>query len=138
MTIAIDFDGTCVSHAFPEIGRDIGAEEVLRKLVSNGNKLILWTMRSNKLMVPGNPSGVTSGQYLTEALAWFHRKGIPLWGVQSNPTQTQWTDSPKAYAELYIDDAALGAPLKFDFEISPNPFIDWKLAEVMLEKMGLI
>ncbi len=25
MIIAIDFDGTCVTHMYPKIGRDIGA-----------------------------------------------------------------------------------------------------------------
>lgn len=35
MIIAIDFDGTCVTHEYPNIGRDIGP--VLRKLVENGH-----------------------------------------------------------------------------------------------------
>lgn len=33
MVIAVDFDGTCVTHEFPKIGKDIGAIPVLRKLV---------------------------------------------------------------------------------------------------------
>jgi len=32
MDIVIDFDGTCVTHDFPRVGKDIGAEPVLRKL----------------------------------------------------------------------------------------------------------
>lgn len=44
MIIAVDFDGTCVTHEFPKVGRDIGAVPVLRKLVENGHKLILFTM----------------------------------------------------------------------------------------------
>ena len=52
ITIAIDFDGTCVTHEYPNVGRDIGAAPVLRKLVENGHKLILWTMRDDKGQVP--------------------------------------------------------------------------------------
>ena len=37
MIIGIDFDGTCVKHAFPSIGDDIGAVPVLKELVDNGH-----------------------------------------------------------------------------------------------------
>lgn len=47
MIIGIDFDGTVVTHDFPKIGKDIGAVPILRKLVENGHKLILHTMRSD-------------------------------------------------------------------------------------------
>lgn len=33
MIIGIDFDGTCVKHAFPKIGEEIGAAPVLKELV---------------------------------------------------------------------------------------------------------
>jgi predicted mannosyl-3-phosphoglycerate phosphatase (HAD superfamily) len=46
MIIAVDFDGTCVTHEYPRIGRDIGAAPVLKRLTDAGHKLILWTMRS--------------------------------------------------------------------------------------------
>lgn len=32
MDIVIDFDGTCVTHEFPLVGKDIGAVPVLKKL----------------------------------------------------------------------------------------------------------
>lgn len=47
MIIAVDFDGTCVTHEFPEVGKDIGAVPVLRELVEKGHKIILYTMRSH-------------------------------------------------------------------------------------------
>ena len=31
MIIAVDFDGTCIMHDFPNVGKNIGAEIVLRK-----------------------------------------------------------------------------------------------------------
>lgn len=45
--IGIDFDGTVVTHDFPKIGKDIGAVPILKRLVDNGHKLILFTMRSD-------------------------------------------------------------------------------------------
>ena len=45
--IAVDFDGTIVSHMYPEIGVDNpNAIRVLKKLIEQGHQLILWTMRS--------------------------------------------------------------------------------------------
>lgn len=123
MIIAIDFDGTCVTHDYPNEGQDIGAIPILRELVKNGHQLILYTMRS--------------GIELDSAKQWFLRNDIKLYGVQFNPTQATWTCSNKCYAQLYIDDAALGAPLKTD-SISDRPFIDWDAVYEMLVGMGLI
>ena len=39
MEIAIDFDGTCVTHEYPGVGREIGAAPVLKKLTENGHIL---------------------------------------------------------------------------------------------------
>lgn len=30
MIIAVDFDGTCVTHEYPKVGREIGAVGVLK------------------------------------------------------------------------------------------------------------
>lgn len=48
MYIAVDFDGTCVTHEYPKVGKDIGAVPVLKKLTNSGHQLILHTMRCNK------------------------------------------------------------------------------------------
>ena len=46
-TIAVDFDGTCVEHDYPEVGLDVeGAVETLKELQSRGHRIILYTMRS--------------------------------------------------------------------------------------------
>jgi hypothetical protein len=124
MVICLDFDGSCVTHEYPIIGKDIGAIPVLKKIVENGHNLVLFTMRS--------------GKTLDEAVDWFKNNDIPLYGIQENPTQKTWTSSPKAYGQLYIDDAALGAPIKFDFLHSSNPFLDWNKIEDMLKHMGVI
>lgn len=125
MVIAVDFDGTCVTHEFPEIGQDIGAAPVLRKLVEHGHQIILYTMRSNRHK---------ERKTLTEARNWFFRNKIAVWGVNKNPTQKRWTGSPKAYAHLYIDDAALGIPLVKG--VHKRPYVNWAHVEVMLASMG--
>lgn len=114
--IAIDFDGTCVTHEYPEVGREIGAEVVIRKMVARGDQIILFTMRS--------------GEPLMHAIDWFERKGIPLFGVNCNPQQQTWTTSPKPYAHIYIDDAALGAPLVHPS--SGRPYVNWSQVQSLL------
>ena len=32
MTFAVDFDGTVVTHNYPKVGKNVGAEIVLKKL----------------------------------------------------------------------------------------------------------
>lgn len=113
--IAVDFDGTVVSHEFPNVGHDIGAVPVLKELVEKGHKLILCTMRGTK----------GDRNVLEEAVDWFKSNGITLYGINNNPSQFRWTNSRKIFADLYIDDQALGAPIKYDPSISAKPFIDW-------------
>lgn len=124
MIIAVDFDGTCVTHDYPEIGEDIGAVSVLKDIVKNGHKLILFTMRS--------------GNELEDAKKWFEKHNIPLFGVNKNPTQHTWTSSVKPYAHMYIDDAALGVPLMVDMGLSARPFVNWHKVGELLVHLGVI
>lgn len=126
LVIGLDFDGTCVTHEFPKIGKDIGAVPVLKELVAAGHKLILWTMRSDgrEQLNARNGQPLENPNPLTDAVEWFAINEIPLYGIQRNPTQDTWTSSPKAYCNIYIDDAALGAPLIIPKE--GKPYIDWQ------------
>lgn len=124
MFIAIDFDGTCVTNDYPNVGEDIGAVPVLLELVKKGHKLILLTNRS--------------GAELKDAEVWFQAYGIPLFGVNKNPIQWKFSKSPKVYANLYIDDASLGCPLKEDNTLSKKPFADWKKIKELLEEKRII
>jgi hypothetical protein len=141
MVIAIDFDGTCVTNDFPIIGSDIGAVPILRKLIASGHKLILTTVRSDRVSC-AEPSDKTiqnvQGTFLTDAVNWFKKHEIPLYGVQKHPTQHEWTTSPKPYAQLYIDDCSLGCPIKEDTSISNLPFVDWEKVEKMLIEQHII
>ena len=140
MIIAIDFDGTCVTHEFPKVGKDIKSVPVLKSLVANGHQLVLFTMRSDIVNQNGtdNELLIENGNYLTDALNWFKENEIPLYGIQTNPTQHTWTTSPKAYAQMYIDDAALGCPLKYDKHYAERPFVDWAVVRDILRRNGLL
>ena len=51
MIIAVDFDGTIVEHRYPEIGREKPfAFDTLKMLQKEGHRLILWTVREDKLL----------------------------------------------------------------------------------------
>lgn len=126
LVVAVDFDGTCVTHEYPKVGRDIGAVPILKELTQKGHKLMLWTMR-----------GSEGSNTLQDAVDWFTKNEIPLWGVNKNPEQNTWTNSNKQYAHLYIDDAALGCPL-IDNGIE-RPYVDWvKIKEMLTQKKVII
>jgi ribonucleotide monophosphatase NagD (HAD superfamily) len=117
MIVAIDFDGTIVTHEYPHIGTPVpGAIDAIKAMQAAGAKIILWTMRS--------------GDTLSEALGYLESEGIDVWGANKNPEQ-DWSTSPKAYAHRYIDDAAVGCPL-----VRPNnggrPFVDWYALDLPL------
>lgn len=124
MFIAVDFDGTCVTHEFPYIGKDIGAVPVLKELADRKHKLILYTIRS--------------GETLEEAKKWFEENGIPLFGANSNPIQWRFSKSKKIYANLYIDDSSVGCPLIYNEEMSNKPYADWERIRVLLNEQGVI
>lgn len=124
MIIAVDFDGTLVDHRFPLIGPEVpGAFDTLRLLRQNGHDLILWTVR---IGVP-----------LKEAFDFISKRGIELYGVNENPKQKFWNGSPKAYAPLYIDDAALGCPL-IELEDFNAPCVNWVEVDGELRRRKLI
>jgi len=127
MYICIDFDGTIVDHCFPEIGTEAPKAILwLKRLQDQGAKLILFTMRSDTSV---------GGPMLSEAVSFLEDKGIKFYGINKNPDQDSWTKSPKAYADIYVDDAAFGCPL-----IRPKgfrrPCVDWEtVGPALLERV---
>ena len=141
---AVDFDGTCVGFDFPRVGKDIGAAEVLREMVSVGHRIILHTMRSDKenptspdvaILCPKAGDDV---DYLSQAVWWFKDNDIPLFGVNINPEQYSWTDSTKPYADYYIDDISIGCPTMRHPKISNRPFVDWIMIRSSLVARNLL
>lgn len=100
MIIAVDFDGTIVEHCYPRIGREIPfAFATLRKLQSEGHRLILWSVREGKL--------------LDEAVDFCRRHGVEFYAVNANFPEEKIAEYPSApcrklRADLYIDDCNVG------------------------------
>ena len=71
MIIAVDFDGTIVENRYPEIGEEIPfATETIRMLISERNRIILWTVRE--------------GKYLEDAVAWCRERGIEFYAINKD------------------------------------------------------
>lgn len=119
-TIAVDFDGTIVEHAYPHIGPLVpGAIEVLQDCIAKGARLILFTVRD--------------GHELDEAAEFLARNGVPLHAVNRNPDVP--SDSPKPYYDVLVDDRACGCPLAPGFEIRNRPCVDWGVIGPLLHRL---
>jgi len=98
MTIAVDFDGTIVEHRYPKIGKEKPfAIDTLRRLQSEGHKLILWSVRE--------------GERLNEAVEFCRERGLEFYAVNSDFPNAAWSGSGvsrKVKADVYIDDRNLG------------------------------
>lgn len=113
MILAVDFDGTLCDHRYPDIGAEVpGAFRWLARFQAAGVRLVLWTMRSDET--------------LDDAVRWCRDRGVEFWTVNANPQQAAWTGSPKVYAHAYIDDAAIGCPLRDNPRMGGRPFVDWE------------
>lgn len=110
MPVVIDFDSTVVTNKFPEVGVEIPhCVEVLKKWQKHGVGIVLSTMRSEG--------------HLRDAVDWFAERGIELYGVQKDPTQDQWSDSPKTNGLFCVDDRNLGCPKTV---YAGDTVVDWE------------
>ena len=98
-TIAIDFDGTIVTHEYPKIGTEIPfAIETLKMLIRDHHRLILWSVRE--------------GQLLQEAVDWCKERGVEFWAVNKDYPEERFENnnhfSRKLKADYFIDDRNIG------------------------------
>lgn len=98
MNIAVDFDGTIVTHEYPKIGRERPfAVATLKKLKEEGHHLILWTVREHEL--------------LQEAVDWCKERGLEFYAINKDyPEETHATNdfSRKLKVDMWIDDRNVG------------------------------
>ncbi len=99
MTIAVDFDGTIVEHAYPKIGKEIPfATETLRQLIKERHRLILWSVREDAL--------------LQEAIDWCKERGVEFYAVNRDYPEEEPEKnnhfSRKLKVDLWIDDRNIG------------------------------
>ena len=123
MIIAVDFDGTIVTHDYPRIGKPLPfAIDTLKKLQADGHQLILWSVRE--------------GELLQEAVDYCQQKGLEFYAVNASfPEERQLStaDTPrKIIADIYIDDRNLGGlpdwGVIYQMISSGNPFVSSKAA----------
>jgi len=97
LLIAVDFDGTIVTDAYPKIGKPmVFAFDTLKKLQSEGHRLILWTYRN--------------GEKLEEAVLFCKKNGVEFYAVNKNFPEENYDekDSRKIHADVFIDDRNIG------------------------------
>ena len=98
MIIAVDFDGTIVTHEYPKIGKEIPfAIDTLKRLQMTPDHLIvLWTVRE--------------GILLDEAIEFCRSKGLEFYAVNNNYPEesTEYPEPRKLKADVFIDDRNLG------------------------------
>ena len=80
--------------------------------------------------------GLENRNLLQEAVDYVEKNGIELYGINRNPDQDSWTNSPKAYGEVYVDDSAFGCPL-IEVKGFSRRCVDWKKVGPHLEHMCL-
>ncbi len=96
-TIAVDFDGTIVEHAYPRIGKEmLFAFDTLKAMQRKGHKLILWTFRE--------------GDTLLEAVEYCKQNGIEFYAVNKSFPEEDFdlSISRKINADIFIDDRNVG------------------------------
>ena len=99
MTIAVDFDGTIVEHAYPEIGRERPfAIDTLKALIADRHQLILWSVREGKL--------------LDDAVNWCKERGVEFYAVNKDfpeeDVERNVHFSRKLKVDMWIDDRNIG------------------------------
>lgn len=98
MIYAVDFDGTIVTDAYPEIGQPNQELIIwLSDCKKAGDKLILWTCRT--------------GEKLDEAVKWcMNNYNLKFDAVNANlPEMVErfGMDPRKIFADVFIDDRAI-------------------------------
>lgn len=97
LIIAIDFDGTIVEDAYPNIGKPmIFAFETMKKLQSEGHRLILWTYRTDKK--------------LQEAVDFCKQQGLEFYAINKSYPEEEFDGkiSRKINATFFVDDRNIG------------------------------
>jgi hypothetical protein len=97
LIIAVDFDGTIVIDAYPQIGApQLFAFETLKRLQNDGHRLILWTYRC--------------GHRLNDAVTFCKEHGIEFYAVNNSFPGEDYNgkESRKIAADLFIDDRNIG------------------------------
>ena len=109
MIIAVDFDGTLCEDKHPAIGAPkAGAVEAMKRLNAEGHYLIVWTCRTDQLLL--------------EAVNWLLEQGIPFDRINDhnpeNLAKYGGSGGKKIFADVYVDDRNVGGFLGWETTLS--------------------
>ena len=133
MIIYLDFDGTVVEHAYPQIGADNPyALRVIRRLQDAGHQFILNTYRAD----------LNDGS-LQEAISYLQypdRNLLPITEqtpLKMMPPSWDWNQAVKDNT-LFIDDVSSGTPMIPNIQLQFGQQVDWKTLESWFEEQQVI
>lgn len=132
MIIYLDFDGTVVEHAYPEIGApNPHALRVIGKLQAAGHQLILNTYRAD-LNDGSLEEAITYLNSATEINAIAEH--LPL---KVHPPKFD-LDEAISINQLYIDDISEGTPMRPNKTLEFGLMVDWIELERLLINAKII
>lgn len=139
MIIYLDFDGTCVEHDYPNMGRcNFGCIEVIKKLQDANHEIILNTYRADL----GEEALKQAQKWLNKHYWMFVDRSLrdsfelkPI--TQFTPNKIQpppwkiWNQNELNVSNdsIYIDDIATGIPLKPTVMVPNSLMVDWEQVE---------
>lgn len=131
MIIYLDFDGTCVEHEFPNIGREnFGCIPVIKKLINAGHTIILNTYRIE--------TGDGHAQMAIDWLMYRLDDDYPFPAVCSKknpPPLWDWNRISENHV-MFIDDQASRMPLK-SAVMTNGKMVDWDYLDKEFEQRGI-
>lgn len=132
LTIFLDFDGTVVEHAFPEIyAANPGSIDVIRKLQNAGHTIILNTYRAEL--------GVDYLDAAVEFLTMEDHGLKPLDEIRDFKLNPPDWDLEKSIASgvLFIDDISEGIPLTPNRALKDGFMVDWNVLDELFKRVGV-
>ena len=133
LKIYLDFDGTVVEHAYPEIGAlNPRSFALIRKLQNAGHRIILNTYRAD--LADG------SLQAAQDFLNDINNELLPITECTELKIQPPVWNWEKTIEEgiLYIDDVCDGTPMIPNIALPYGLMVDWKTLDEWFTDQGII
>ena len=146
--VAIDIDDTIIPHTYPNFDPATilpGCLQALQAVCQMSDRVgvVLCSMRHTNYY-RGNPSPprgnqqprklepvfrpTRNGDTITPVAEYLKANSVRILGINEAPGQWRWTNSPKAYYHVLIDDRNIGIPL------TDEGCVDWAVVGPMLKQ----
>lgn len=123
MRVALDFDKTLAVGTWPHVDYVVpGAAAAMRYLHRNGHHITVWSCRNNQ-----NFGATDRATQLQRMKDFLDRNQLPYDAID-------YGDQGKLLADLYVDDKALGVPLR---AFRGEMVVDWPNALQMVRLLAV-